>query len=579
MMKRKLSLIPAVCLVFLLCACGGSSVAKDAAVPSPAEAEASVSAEAPAASEQETTALSAGEQIGIILDKLSLWDRSPDQQSEYEQYYYAVTDLDMNGRLEIFSAITQGTGIYTSGRLYELDESFSELVLCENRSSEHELLPELIVSSAPRYTDAHSGTVYYIFNDNTRNGAAEFYNSVNALYLRDGELNTRCLARYSNIYTGSVGKKTYTNAENETISEQQYNAAADEAFADCTCDTVRFGWFTIDAGDTAELLNASFEVFSGSLDAMPDLISSLPYDSAINIAAPSSEAADITITKNPTSEALAIGGKTWFIAHASGADSIEWRFADSDGKDFSLDDTMAANPGLVLRALEGDTILIDNVPLSLNGWSVFAVFSNAAGQCATAPAEIYVGDYLSAYSEVINRYRDCLASGEELTPGTAYRFGVSEIVSYSEAVGYALKDLDKDSVPELIIAGIGYYYSAECPIYEIYTLSGGQDASMSVVPLCCSTARDRYFLRTDSTIFNFGSSGAAYTSYYLLQLSNGSLKPIFELKSGLDNSGNEYWLYTQYSLGNEQTVSREQADSIYFEYSADTYVPPLTKIE
>ena len=31
-----------------------------------------------------------------------------------------------------------------------------------------------------------------------------------------------------------------------------------------------------------------------------------------------------SITKNPTSEAIAIGGKTWFIAHADNATSLTW---------------------------------------------------------------------------------------------------------------------------------------------------------------------------------------------------------------------------------------------------------------
>ena len=42
------------------------------------------------------------------------------------------------------------------------------------------------------------------------------------------------------------------------------------------------------------------------------------------------------ITKNPTSEAIAIGGKTWFIAHADHATSMTWGLVDANGNIYSL---------------------------------------------------------------------------------------------------------------------------------------------------------------------------------------------------------------------------------------------------
>ena len=35
----------------------------------------------------------------------------------------------------------------------------------------------------------------------------------------------------------------------------------------------------------------------------------------------------IIITKNPTSEALAAGGNTWFVAHAENAQTLTWQLA------------------------------------------------------------------------------------------------------------------------------------------------------------------------------------------------------------------------------------------------------------
>ena len=47
------------------------------------------------------------------------------------------------------------------------------------------------------------------------------------------------------------------------------------------------------------------------------------------------------ITKNPSSEAIAIGGKTWFIAHADYAASMSWEIVDPSGYLYTLADVMS----------------------------------------------------------------------------------------------------------------------------------------------------------------------------------------------------------------------------------------------
>lgn len=111
------------------------------------------------------------------------------------------------------------------------------------------------------------------------------------------------------------------------------------------------------------------------------------------------------ITKNPSSEAIAIGGKTWFIAHAENATSMSWELVDPSGNIHTLSDAMGLNPGLSLEALEGDTLAVSNVPASANGWGVQATFYGPGGAISTSPAYVYVGDFLTAYSSVIEKYR------------------------------------------------------------------------------------------------------------------------------------------------------------------------------
>ena len=71
----------------------------------------------------------------------------------------------------------------------------------------------------------------------------------------------------------------------------------------------------------------------------------------------------------PTGEKLSPGGKTWFVAHAEGASIVTWEFLSPEGTAYSLTETMSLHPGLLLDAGQVDTVALENVPLSLNGWS------------------------------------------------------------------------------------------------------------------------------------------------------------------------------------------------------------------
>ncbi len=98
------------------------------------------------------------------------------------------------------------------------------------------------------------------------------------------------------------------------------------------------------------------------------LISLILFASLIlSLSACATKEASVVITKNPSSEALVIGGKTWFIAHANNANSLTWCILSTECEVYSLDETMQKHHGLKLETLEGDTIAVSNVPIRLNG--------------------------------------------------------------------------------------------------------------------------------------------------------------------------------------------------------------------
>ena len=84
------------------------------------------------------------------------------------------------------------------------------------------------------------------------------------------------------------------------------------------------------------------------------------------------------ITKQPTSETIDEGGAATFIANATGWAWCAWRFVSADGKTEVIFDVAAEKfPGLQTSGGNWTTLVISNVPASMDGWKVVCLFSSA----------------------------------------------------------------------------------------------------------------------------------------------------------------------------------------------------------
>lgn len=246
---------------------------------------------------------------------------------------YAVTDLDHNGRYELF--------LFQSGKpahaqLYELDETFSALTDCAYEMTNAETLPVITEAEVPCYYDIKSDNYYYLFSaEHVTTG-----NSTIVLSLKDGKLY----------------------AERATDSS---------FFQGMTEGLASFVWNTVSA--SASTKEESEPDNAPAKDETP------------------AEDCGILITKNPSGETVTPGSGTWFIAKADNAESETWLIIDPHyGSVRTLESAMSEHNGLELEDLGDGTLAVRNIPQSFSGWAVVCRFSNSSGNRTTEPAYIRV---------------------------------------------------------------------------------------------------------------------------------------------------------------------------------------------
>ena len=553
LLRRALPTVLCILTVFLLAACGRKAAEAPAATPAVLLPGAEVPvADTPAVPEEHSVpTIPAEEQKRILENNRSLWEFADPYASPW---FYTFTDLDHNGLLEVIAASLQGSGLYTYAHFYEVLWDGSGLRNCwhENAGTEGpDDWPDIIVNSLPCRYDAAADRCYYLCENLTRSGYNYQYYSMNALCLKDGTAEWELLAAKAVEWDESgEAHIACTDAAGNPISEQDYDTAAERRFAGLESSDLTLEW--------EEVLTP------------PDIPEKEP-EPVYSGPAP-------VITKNPTSESLAVGGKTWFIAHAQNADRLTWQMTDPDGLVYSLEAAQDSNPGLKLEVLEGDTIAVSNVPLSVNGWAVQARFEGQGGVAVTEPAYLYVGDFVSAYGSVITRYKNLYESGSNQDLGRVFEQDLPEVCNSSAHVGYALKDLDKNGIPELIIAGIDANEFGKDIVYEVCTLENN-----TPVRLLISYARDRYYLRANNTIVNEGSSGAAYSNVNVYRVSGSTLVPVEGVMTyPIGQNGMGYYMqvgsFSYEPRPEDRTITADEFNRKWDEYKSSLFIPQLTRI-
>ena len=113
------------------------------------------------------------------------------------------------------------------------------------------------------YTDG-SGITYYIQTDINKDGAAHYYETKQAVFLKDGKLDRLIVATKQTDYDENGGETvTCQNGSGESISEDDYETAVQRRFEGLSQKNVTFGWLSCVHSEELheEALQASWENF------------------------------------------------------------------------------------------------------------------------------------------------------------------------------------------------------------------------------------------------------------------------------------------------------------------------------
>ena len=173
----------------------------------------------------------------------------------------------------------------------------------------------------------------------------------------------------------------------------------------------------------------------------------------------------------------------------------------------------------------------------------------------------------SEYDEVLANICDLrLAS----THGTETDFSSDLLTAndYYQTPGWLLRDLDGDGIPELLLGA--NWDEGHAVIFDIYR-SGGTRA----VRVVNGWNRNRWYLCTDGSLANEGSSSAFESSYSYYRYTSGELQHLETLLYLDDGSGGSPWRYSvttdQYvNSGDFHSVTEAEATAVMDKYTHET---------
>lgn len=175
----------------------------------------------------------------------------------------------------------------------------------------------------------------------------------------------------------------------------------------------------------------------------------------------------VTITKHPTGETVDVGDTAYFVATADNATAIKWRIVSNDTTNtIYASDAASYFDGLTVYGYDAETLCLFNIPASMDGWRVEAMFEGPGGPVYSNGALIRVnGVALKTPTIAAQPQGASLNSGETTTLSVSaatttgsLRFQWYANTANSNLGGTAVDGATAASFTPPEVTGTTYYY-------------------------------------------------------------------------------------------------------------------------
>ena len=350
----------------------------------------SVSAEEPAAAAGDVDA-----QLSLIYSKIG----DLRQNDNPNRWYYSVTDLDHDGRLEFVAASRHPADRSTNLRVWEVSEDGTALTENMLAKDPDESFPDIMTDSADTYHNTETDTWSYLVYDNIVINESDVYTLKCSVSMKDGQIGYDSYAVEHTQVQNNVRSVSHTDNNGIAISPEQYNAAGANAFAGQERSSTMFDWFIFEDATSVTRLVDSYAVFTGQkapTQAFPvpkpaalQAPAATPAPTATPKPVPSAQPTYLSITKNPTNETKKPGGTALFVACANVFDSLYWTMVGPDGGEYSPE-VFAAYFGVSVTGQSSTTLSIANVNDKINYWGAYCTFYYKGQTARTSTAYLFI---------------------------------------------------------------------------------------------------------------------------------------------------------------------------------------------
>ena len=171
------------------------------------------------------------------------------------------------------------------------------------------------------------------------------------------------------------------------------------------------------------------------------------------------------------------------------------------------------------------------------------------------------------YDEVLANICDLRLAGTQGTE-TEFSSDLLAVNDYYQTPGWLLRDLDGDGIPELLLGA--NWDEGHTVIFNIYRYGGTR-----AVRVVNGWNRNRWYLCTDGSLANEGSSSAFESSYSYYRYTSGELQHLETLLYLDDGFGGSPWRYSvttdQYvNSGDFHFVTEAEATAVMDKYTYET---------